>query len=118
MSVVKRVLFVLLVVPSVCWSASGTLTADGNTSSVACKTGTGRVAVKDGGGSGFGGGTATLQWLFDNDADWETVSVASSWTADSGAVPFDVGTSASLRINLNGATTPDVDWEINCDPDQ
>ena len=97
-------------------AATGTFSADGNSTVISCQSGTGRVALEGGGGNNFGSGTATLQFYI-NDG-YQAGSSSSNWTADSGAVPFDVGAPAQLRINLAGSTSPDLDWQLVCDREQ
>lgn len=108
----RRFALLSLLLPSLVWGASGTFSANGNSDEVTCQTGTGRVAAE----GNFGSGTAALQWFLVD--TWQQVSTDASWTADSGAVPFDVGGPAQLRINLSGSTSPDLDWDLVCDGDQ
>ena len=95
-----------------------TITDNGSVLTTKCKGGTGRVSVMDG-GSGYDSGTVTLEYKTST-GDWENVCPTATdcqWsTGDSGAVPFDLGATAEVRLtaaSVAGAAA-DIDVEVVC----
>jgi hypothetical protein len=96
-----------------------TVTANGNYRDQNCRSGEGRVEVYDGGG-GFDSGVVTLQFQSSASGAWENACPTASdcqWSSgDSGAVPFDLGDGARIRLNVAGVVTAaDIDLELHCD---
>lgn len=91
-------------------SISGTFSADGNSSSIEVN----RRAIAfigSSGGTYFGSGTVTVQLQAPN-GDW----CSSQQTASSSDVlAIDVVIPTTVRLNLSGATTPDLDYSIQSD---
>lgn len=90
---------------------SENLTADGNTSVVTITDAATKVrAVGFSARGTFGSGTAKLQGrLIDDTSTW--IDLGSTLTAD-GQITADVCGVDQLRVNLNGATSPDIDVKI------
>lgn len=118
MRLIRTILLLLLVTPLAALAGT-TITANGNYLTQTCKSGQGRVEVYDG-GSGYDSGVVTFQYLAAASSGWENACPTASdcqWSSgDSGAVPFDLGTGAQVRLNLASvASAADIDVEILCD---
>lgn len=83
--------------------SSGTLSADGNGDAVDVST-NGVLTV----GGTFGSGTVTLQVRGDN-GTW--YSTSNTYTA-ADSVNLEFLRPATVRVNLSGATSPSLYWEI------
>lgn len=113
----RLILLIALLIPAL--ALGQTITANGNYQAMTCKSGKGRVEVYDG-GSGYDSGVVTLQYYSSASAGWENACPTASdcqWSSgDSGAVPFDLGTGAQIRLNLASvASAADIDVEVHCD---
>ncbi len=89
---------------------SGTFAANGNSSTIEVS----RRAIAfigSSGGTSFGGGTVTVQLQSPN-GDW----CSSQQTATSSDVlAIDVVIPTTVRLNLSGSTSPDLDYAIQSD---
>lgn len=96
-----------------------TITANGNYLTQICESGKGRVEVLDG-GSGYDSGVVTLQIFSEASLAYENACPTAAdcqWSSgDSGAVPFDFGTIARIRLNVASvAASADIDAALLCD---
>lgn len=62
----------------------------------------------------FGGGTLTLQWSIGEDTDWvDAVDDSGEAIAlEASGVKVFYGAGLRLRLKLDGATAPDIDWLV------
>jgi len=89
--------------------AEGTLTANGNSPNIAFPGGTGTVQAD----SDFGGGTLSLEVSSDTGTTFTNGGETVQLTAE-GLFNFTLPSNGLIvRLNLAGATGPDIDWWIS-----
>lgn len=114
----RKLIFLFSFMPFLAWAAQTTITDNGNYLTSVCYVGKGRVSVMDGGG-GYDSGTVTFQYQT-SIGDWENACSTAAdcqWSSgDSGAVVFDLGAPASVRLNVASvaAASADIDVELIC----
>ena len=87
--------------------AGASLTEDGVTAVVAWRGGRGTAAAY----GTFGSGTATLEVSYDGGTTWFAVGSDTALTED-GHGNFELPSAVQLRWDLDGASTPDVEFQI------
>jgi hypothetical protein len=112
----RMIIFLALLCPAI--ALGQTITANGNYQDQNCRSGEGRVEVYDGGG-GYDSGVVTFQYYSSASEAWENACPTAAdcqWSSgDSGAVPFDLGTGAQVRLNVASvASSADIDLDIRC----
>lgn len=111
----KKLLFLLLMLPTVALARDGTFTADGSSSTLSCDTGIVYIALDHQSASTWGGGTVTAEYLHP-EGDYRSIlisGVAKTWTADA-TENIDLSGPSTFRLTMSGSTTPNVDYYLNC----
>ena len=85
--------------------AQGTLSADGQTDWVLLPRGDGTLIVK----GTWGNGTVTVQARA---SDGSGVTVPDYEFTEDVVTAIDAGSGVYVRLDLDGSTAPDLDWEI------
>lgn len=106
----KRLIWLALF-PCFAWSAGGTLSDNGDTSEVTCSSGLFFVGLE----GTWGSGTVTI-YFKDAQSNWEEVRVSGTakTTTSDDTYLVDLAAPATIKGTLAGATTPSLDYTINC----
>ncbi len=109
-------IFLLALLPAQAFAVNvwGTFLADGNSNSITCTTGIVGVKLDDDGGT-WGTGTVTI-YMRMPDGDYVELydeGVIISWTANFDE-NIDKSGPTTFRLTMSGATSPTVDYYLNC----
>lgn len=89
------------------FAVTGTLSADGNTSSVTCD---GNIAIQAAGTWGSG----TLTWYLSDGAAWRAIPGSETTADGSMMLAYPIRVSTTVRGTLAGSTTPSIVWVVRC----